>query len=739
MGKAPQPANFADPARAKTGSRVAFVFFFAILLPVLTISACGGGSGPGASGSLTLTKSVSLEHFDSCAALETYLEQVAIEEMDRQFDIFRATGTIPYGPGMGGEPVFTGGPVPLAFEDTGSGQAAPDGAGAGFSRTNVQVAGVDEADIVKTDGSYIYTLSGEDLVIVDVSRPEEANEVGRLSLSGYPIELFLSGSRVVVFSQPSTSIPGPDPLRDMAPVYFTPPELAIQIVDVSDRTDPNVVSSIRFAGTYVTSRMIDGTAYAILSSYPPGPPIMYPPPGATAPTIEELEETNRSLILETTLSDWIPSFTVTRRDGSGAESTSTETVACDRFYFPSEANGRGTATILAINVNDPGPAPLSTAVVGSPAMAYASKDRLYLAEFPWYHGWPTPIMLAEGTAESPSSDTSLEETTSIHAFALDPDTGPDYLGSGSVPGSVLNQFSMDEYGGYLRVATTTNPDQWWGGRRDETTNGVYVLGLEGGELRTVGALEDLAHGERIYSARFAGDKGFLVTFRQVDPLFTLDLSDPEHPVAAGELKVSGFSTYIHPLDENTLLSIGNETETQGDTTIISGVALSIFDVTDFSHPGLLHREVIGGRGTASQALYDHKAFLYYQPEHLLAVPVSMHPWSDPEGGPSATTEFTGLLVYRVDTAAGFTETGRISHGGLVEPEPAECRDTPLGPSCPVAPYYYSPPVLRSLVVGESLAVLSTEWLTLSPVDDPDVMQSSVRIGKIFPAPVPPAQ
>jgi uncharacterized secreted protein with C-terminal beta-propeller domain len=229
-------------------------------------------------------------------------------------------------------------------------------------------------------------------------------------------------------------------------------------------------------------------------------------------------------------------------------------------------------------------------------------------------------------------------------------------GTGEVPGQILNQFSLGEYEDVLRIAT--NSGTWGAG----SLNNVYCLKVIGSRLEIIGKLEGLAPGEDIYSALFIGTRGFLVTFVKIDPLFTIDLSDPYNPIALGELKVPGYSDYIHPMDENHLITIGKDAIMDNGFAWYQGLQLSIFDVSDFENPLLLYKELIGDRGTSSEAEYNHKAFTFWAEENLLAIPVDLYEHEALPVNPYdwGTYKFSGLYVYRVTVENGFEYLGRIN-------------------------------------------------------------------------------
>ena len=278
-----------------------------------------------------------------------------------------------------------------------------------------------------------------------------------------------------------------------------------------------------------------------------------------------------------------------------------------------------------------------------------------------------------------------------------------YVANGEVPGMVLNQFSMDEYEGYFRVATTTY--------EPTSQNNVYILDMA---LNVTGSLEDLAQGETIYSARFMGERCYLVTFKQVDPLFVIDLKDPYNPKVLGYLKVTGYSNYLHPYDETHIIGIGKETTEEGDFAWYQGVKISLFDVSDVKNPVEISKYEIGHRGTDSPVLWDHKAFLFDKSRNLLVIPVSVAEIDGaeyPEGVPSwayGETVWQGAYIFHISPDAGLRLEGRITHiENLAEPE---------------QDYYYfysSFSVQRSLYIGDVLYTISNAKIKMNSLENLD--------------------
>ena len=258
--------------------------------------------------------------------------------------------------------------------------------------------------------------------------------------------------------------------------------------------------------------------------------------------------------------------------------------------------------------------------------------------------------LAEELMENAQARISKLQGTAIYKIKLDK-MDIDYIASGFVPGNLLDQFSMDEHKGNLRVATTTG-NNWWFGMSSESSNNMYVLD---DDLDIIGSVEGLAPGERVYSSRFMGDKAYMVTFRQVDPLFVMDLSDPKNPEVLGELKITGVSEYLHPYDEDHIIGIGREATEEGR---FLGMKISLFDVSDVANPIEVAKIEIGDRGTRSDALNDHKAVLFDKEKNLLVLPIDLYEADDEKSWGSFVWQ--GAMVLDI-SPEGISERGRITH------------------------------------------------------------------------------
>jgi len=406
-----------------------------------------------------------------------------------------------------------------------------------YSKTNVQVEGVDEADIVKTDGEYIYVISGDEVIIVKAYPPEQASIVSRIPFNATLKQIFINENLLVVFygncSWPRT-------------------QSFIAVFDVSDKKNPVPrMEAVGVDGSYLSSRMIGDYVYMV----------------ATKPAYVENDGVSLPKIYHHGV--W-------------------ETVSAREIYYFNIADYAYTfTTIVALNIREERRLTYEVYLLGMGTKMYVSLANIYLANRGNDKTFLARIRMENG-------EISL-------------------AAQGGVQGTVLNQFSMDEHNGYFRIATTSNAHFM-------PSNNLYVLDMN---LNVVGSLENIAPRETIHSARFMGDVCYLVTFRKVDPFFVIDLSDPKRPEILGELKIPGYSDYLHPYDENHVIGVGKETvpAEEGSFSWHQGVKISLFDVANPCEPKELAKYVIGDRGSDSPVLRDHKAFLFDREKELLVIPV----------------------------------------------------------------------------------------------------------------------
>ncbi|MFB1081857.1 beta-propeller domain-containing protein [Jeotgalibacillus sp. JSM ZJ347] len=489
-----------------------------------------------------------------------------------------------------------------ASEDSAaSADSASGGAGGDFSTTNNQVEGVEEADIVQTDGEYIYVLkqNGEIRIeeILDDASTETVQTITLGDGNFYGSSLYLNGDTLIAIGDFWHNKPGQQLSTTTAKIY-----------DVTDPASPALTREFSSEGYLASSRMVDDVLYLVTNHYPD--------------VWAMQEDTDAEVRLQPFIKDT-------------AVSDEFFTQPVDQIQKIPESESTEYATISAVPINEPDTEASVHSYLGSSGQIYMSKDNLYIASMQYTFFPATTSMPAGGSAGE----------TEIYRFAID-GLNIQFAAQGKVPGRILNQFSMDEYNGYFRVATTTG-DMW--SEEQPSVNDLYILN-EG--MTMSGSVEDLAPGERIYSARFMGDKAYIVTFRETDPLYVIDTSDPTAPEVLGELKIPGFSTYLHPLDENHLIGFGVETlleETKpGEAPIVrqEGMKISLFDITDFNNPLEKDVEVIGGPGTHSPVQYDHKALFRHEERGLYGFPIMLYEGENDNG---LEFEGQGALMYRITT------------------------------------------------------------------------------------------
>ena len=492
-----------------------------------------------------------------------------------------------------------------------------------YSNTNIQVAGVDEADIVKTDGKFIYSVSGTRFLIVEAYSAKTMKLVSATEVNGTILGLFVRYDRLVVLEQSGSTYPRPLPAPSSStpktPILVPPtPDpvksygVYMRVYDISEREKPVQLREVFLDGSYVSSRLIGEWAYVVVSQ-----PAIY--------WVEQRQEVVLPTMYVNGQVKGVPATEVRYANSSDIPSTYT--------------------IIVGVNIQIESEEPKYQAVLtGYATTMFVSTSNIYLA-MPKGSWW-----IAEGS-------------TVVHRIAVD---GPSIVAkaSGEVRGRVLNQYSMDEYQDSFRIATTTAGGAVRGQNASE--NNVYVLSMD---MRTVGKIENLAPGEQMHSARFMGTRCYLVTFKKVDPLFTIDVSNPLDPRVLGKLKIPGYSDYLHPYDSNFLIGIGKETieAKEGDFAWYQGLKVSLFDVSDVANPKEAGKLVIGDRGTDSAVLRDPHALLFDKNRDLFVIPVleaKIFPEKYPQGVPAFTYGdfvFQGAYVLRVSPKEGISRIGTITH------------------------------------------------------------------------------
>jgi len=654
-----------------------------------------------------LTTASTLKTFSSEAELKNFLKSSA--NLNQYIPTLEQSSTLStWIPGVQNNTNITIlSPVPAApsspYNPSGSGSTVTETAA--YSTTNVQVAGVDELDTVKTDGQYIYTVSGNTVYIVNASLPN-AGVVSRIACDDFaPSGIFISGDRLAVIGS-NYSLPVIMPLLPGTPTsgvgnntgntsgtgvtsYVSELQTFVQVYDVSDRANPTLTRNFTITGNYLDSRMIGNYIYLVSST----PAYL--------------------------INDEVIHPTIYSND-------SAEEIPATQIYFSdvSEAYLAYT-TFVALNMQDASEEPSTlTIMMGQASNMYVSLDNIYVT-FP----------------------SSADETTICRVQVQGSNLTA--VAQGEVPGTVLNQYSMDEYGDYFRVATTTwtttliqtnstvlppVPSGSGTANGTQTSNAtgpindsptsiapsagvtigtailtmvstnVYVLNMN---LTIVGRLENISMGENFDSARFVGDRCYLVTFQVTDPLFVVDLTDPTSPKILGNLTVSGYSNYLQPYDENHLIGIGKET-TEAESGYFAwyeGIKIAIFDVTNVSNPVQMWNVTIGDRGSDSPVLSDPKALLFDEQMDLLVIPVtvaqidpSQYAGAPPEDA-YGTQVWQGVYVYNITLTNGLVLKGTITHANT----------TGLPPSTLF--------INRELYIGNILYTISQAKIELNSLTD----------------------
>jgi len=546
--------------------------FSAVLALALPLAGCTAADKPPAAPppSTSGAGAMRLVAFDSCEQLFAGLRKAAKANVG------------PYGlPGnqmMGRVSIANGARTMADVAGAEAQQAAP---APGFSGTNVHEQGSDEPDLIKTDGRRIVTISEGVLRVIDAATRKQTGKVD-LDVDRFSeLQLLLTGDSALVL------IPNTDTrtLFD-SPV---PVDQGVRILLVNLTGTPSVASRYTSEGSLVDARMTGGTARIVLRS---SPRINFPLNYRVADPKKLIAE-NRAAIDDAPDNAWLPRWEVTDRTG-----TTKGQVDCGRVSRPTDFSGGAMVNILTFDLTRP---TLGSgdpvAVVADGDTVYATPESLYLAnDDRWrYDFFPGRVA------------SRVRQQTELFKFALVGNQPPAYRSSGTVPGYLLNQYAMSEWDGHLRVATT-----------DAATDrsAVRVLADRDGKLVQTGIADGLGKGERIYSVRFVGARGYVVTFKQTDPLYSLDLRDPAKPAVTGELKITGYSAHLQPVGEDRLVGIGQEADSNGRT---QGLQVSLFDVADPAHPKRLAQYHLPQ--AYSQAEYDPHALLWWPATQLLVVPV----------------------------------------------------------------------------------------------------------------------
>lgn len=564
---------------------------------------------------------------------------------------------------------------------------AAAGASMEYSTTNVQVEGVDEADVVKTDGEYIYQINRDRVVVIKAYDTVAGNAY---SASGMkiesilnfdddnftPEELYVDDDYLIAIGSYYQKVPMDTSSNKrisagVLPKYMSKTTVKAIVFNISDKSKIKKLREVEVEGYYVSSRKIGSVLYLISNMYPN---IYY-------------------------INDDYNKVTPDYRDT--AVSDKYINMECsDIRYFPNSTESN-FMNIAAFDIRDSEEVNVQT-YLGAGENIYASSENLYVSVTNYNYTLFDVMITADVVSANEDSatwakpavvdSTANRETTTVYKFSLN-GAKVTYLNKGEVPGRILNQFSMDENNGFFRIATTVG--EVWGRGDNVSKNNIYILD---DTMTITGKIEDIAPGEMIYSVRFMGDRGYVVTFKTVDPLFVIDLGDPSNPKILGALKIPGYSDYLHPYDENHIIGFGKDTVEVKGNAYYKGMKIALFDVTDVANPIQKFSEIIGDRGTESDLLSNHKALLFSKSKNLLAFPVTVMEVSDAikDEDSLAYGEFVfqGAYVYNIDTENGFKLKGKITHLS--------------GDEYKKSGYYYNHQkhVERILYIGDTLYTLS---------------------------------
>lgn len=537
--------------------------------------------------------------------------------------------------------------------------AMPEATGAAsdqaYSGTNDQEVGVDEPDPIKTDGHRIVTIANGVLHIIDAA---SRKQTGALRLSKTPwysdSEILLSGDHALIitsasygpnaiYATPGAVQGGAEPRR--MPLIAPPTRLQLTLVDLGGA--PSVLATYAFDGMYLDARQVGSTVRVVVRSSP----------NVQFPYRQDLNDSqrvaaNRKIVAKMSLDDWLPHFTST----NGGVVTKGR-VPCATVTHPEDYSGTNMVNVLSFDLasGQMGNGDAIT-VVADADTVYASPTSLYIAsDQRWRSVYTGPIPVRPNDVTQPSTTPPSvrgepiqpiqpskvsRPGTEIYRFDTSQPGTPQFVGGGLAPGYLINQYAMSEWNGSLRVATT-----------DGRTSSVYVMSIGGGELRQVGHVGGLGRNQRIYAVRFLGAAGYVVTFRQVDPLYIIDLSDPQHPTETGSLELSGYSAYLHPMDDTHLIGVGQDADAKGH---LLGMQVSIFDVTQPTSPKLVAHDSIPNSGSAAER--DPHAFLYWPPTGLLVVPVQQYDATAADAIAFHVTDGSLARIGRVSQAHGADRT-----------------------------------------------------------------------------------
>ena len=488
------------------------------------------------------------------------------------------------------------------------------------SDTNVQVQNVDEADIVKVDDKYIYYVSGKKVVIIDAEKPETSEKIVEINFENekfYPREIYVNNQKLIIvgneyndtvkteFAEIDSATNDMSIKEDIINVNDDS-KSGVIIYDISNVKEPKEIRRVMVDGMYLSSRKIENYIYFVVNKY------IYTP-GIKNNNLEELEQYQ---------DQYKPKYIDT------AVGEDEKYIDYDNIYCLDGTDEANYLILVGLNIDNEEEAEIQT-FLGAGQYVYSSEKNMYIATNKITYGDDYEI---------------LSENTHILKVALNNGKFI-FKAEADVNGQINNQFSMDENGDTFRIATTTG-NIWT--IDENTSNNLYILN---DKLEEIGKVAEFAKEEKIYSVRYVGDKAYVVTFKQTDPLFVIDLSNPSNPQILGELKIPGYSTYLHPYDETHLIGFGYDTKEDGTQITTNGLKMAMFDISDLNNPKELFKINIGdSKYTYSELLFNHKALLFSKEKNIIAFPIYSS---------SGRKSYTRAAIYEIDLEKGFTLKGEI--------------------------------------------------------------------------------
>ena len=652
-----------------------------------------------------------IHQFDDCSQLESFLKERYLDPQNRTVassgagvlwgcasDTMISAPEASMDQASGAERSATNTEMSDSVTDFGgdeNGSSGVDSTPRDFTSTNTQEKDVDEPDMVKNDGDHIYVIRDGQLIILDAWPAEDTSILSSSPLPGRPRSMFLTNNTLVVIATSQVDLVTDEQTSDDVWEWGWQPTIAtateISWIDISDKSNPFFVHTKKSIGDYLSARRVnDEILLATQSS------LNWPRQGIQRNGLFQHDE-KMAALADHTIQDMLPATTATSYHSEDSPEAvlngthlgvtkSVQAARCENIYASDKSDADTITFFQVYSVDEPAKDTKSTGIVSGWTHLYSSTDNAYMVVTERH----------DGGYYTPSYNVSK-----VHQFStFQGDGAVEYVASGIFDGDVHNQFSMSERDGLFRVVVTENPGtagNSWGGWNSGEGNltSLMVMEKEGADLLEVARVENIGNDEVVQSVRFIGDRAYVVTypfgsawnFRRntqgpiIDPLFVIDLEDPRNPKLRGELKVPGYSTYIHPLGTDHLLTVGVNSD---EDNMYQGMSISIFDVKDPDTPSLAHRLDFGSEGSDSDALSDHHAFTFFAAQGILGIPIHTTEQGWPEfDGVELTESSLRLFKIDVDSDEGIRELGALSQMGLWEDDPMVAENTWLRTCYPV--------------------------------------------------------